>query len=79
MDQQNSQFNANEQNQTALANLQALLQGRQLDDATRAQLLQLQQNLLTQGKGPSVGDTLLAGGGMVASMGLGNYAPKPKN
>lgn len=75
-DQQNSQFNANEQNQTALANLQALLQGRQLDDNTRAQLLQLQQNLLAQGKGPSVGDTLLAGGGMVAGMGLGAYAPK---
>lgn len=76
MDQQNSQFNANAQNQTALANLQALLEGRQLDDATRASLLQLQQNLLTQGKGPSVGDTLLAGGGTFAAMGLGNYAPK---
>jgi hypothetical protein len=45
-DQQLSMFNAQQQNQTALANLQALLAGRDLDDRTRAQLLQLQQNLL---------------------------------
>lgn len=59
-DEQTNQFNANEQNQTALANLDARLRKMGLDDATRLSILQGMGG--AAGPQPNVGAGVLAGG-----------------
>lgn len=63
MDEQMNQFNANEQNQTALANLEARLRAMGMGDQARLQILQQLGGFNTaQNAQPTFGEQLLAGG-----------------
>lgn len=66
MDEQMSQFNAQQQNQIAMANLDAKLRSMGLNDQMRLAILQ-QQGGMSQG--PSTGEQFLAGGGSMFQMG----------
>lgn len=69
-DEGNNQFNAGQQNQTALANLSARLQAMNIDDSTRMQILsQLGGQASSQAQRPGMGDQVLAGGAGLYSMG----------
>lgn len=67
-DQQNSQFNAGQQNNTALANLRARLDTMNLSAQQKLQILSQMQGNANQ---PGLGDQLLAGGAGMYSMGFG--------
>lgn len=72
------EFNAGQTNTGALANLQGMINQRQMTDQERMQLLLQQLQALQSGKQPTVGDILLSGGGAVAGMGLGAYGSNNK-
>jgi hypothetical protein len=67
-DEEMSRFNAGAQNQTALANLDAQLRSRGMDDQTRLQILsQLGGQNTRQAMTPGLGDQILAGGAGISS------------
>lgn len=70
MDEQTNQFNANERNQTNLANLDAQLRASGMNDQTRLQIMAQ----LAGSAGPSMGESILAGGASMYSMGAANKA-----
>jgi hypothetical protein len=62
-DEANNQFNANEQNQTSLGNLEARMNAMQLSQQQKLEILQMLggQNAAVAGR-PGIGSQLLAGG-----------------
>lgn len=76
MDEGMNRFNAGQTNQTSLANLDAQLRARGMDDATRLQIL---SQMNGQNNQPSVGDGILAGGAGMFSMGATNRAQNRGN
>lgn len=73
-DEQMNQFNAGQQNQTALANLDARLKAMGMNDVARLQVL---QQMGGQANQPTFGDQLLAGGAGMFSMAAGMQGKKP--
>jgi hypothetical protein len=73
-DESMNQFNAGQQNQTMLANLDARLKSMGLDDATRLALL---QQMGGQANQPTLGDQVMAGGAGMFAQGA-TMGKKPK-
>lgn len=74
-DESTNQFNAGQQNQMALANLEARLKQMGLDDQTRLQILsQLGGQNQAQMNQPGIGDQLMAGGAGLYAFGASQAA-----
>jgi hypothetical protein len=76
-DEDMNRFNAGQANQFSLANLDAQLRARGMDDATRLQLISQMQGAKNQG--PSLSQSILAGGAGMYSMGATNSAQNRAN
>lgn len=73
-DESTNQFNAGQQNQMTIQNMDARLRQMGMDDATRLSILQqLGGTATAASQRPTLGDQILAGGAGMYSMGASNY------